>query len=116
MNSRPICQACRTAPAAINYIKHGVTHYRTRCGVCIRRNKPIVPAQPDWAAHGYKRKPHCEKCGFKAKYKEQLSVFYVDGNLKNNTILNLRTLCANCQIAITKEGLKWTQGDLTPDF
>lgn len=115
-NIRPICQACHNSPAAINYIKKGKVHYRSRCGICIRRDKPITPKKPDWSLGGYKKKPHCEKCGFKAKYKEQLSIFYVDGNLKNNSIVNLKTICANCQIALTKEGSKWTQGDLIPDF
>lgn len=116
MNHRPLCQSCSRNPAAINYIKDGVTHFRTRCGGCNRKNKGLSPQKPSWMNGGYKKKPHCEKCGFKAKYKEQLSVYYVDGNLKNNTLLNLRTVCANCQITVTKEGLGWSQGDLCPDF
>jgi hypothetical protein len=30
--------------------------------------------------------------------------------------LNLKTICANCQYEIAREGLGWRQGDLTPDY
>ena len=116
MEFRPLCQSCTRNPAAINYKRGGVTHFRTRCSGCIRKNRKLLPQKPTWMLAGYKKKPHCEKCGFEAKHKQQLSVYYVDGNLKNNALLNLRTICANCQIIIVKEGLGWTQGDLTPDF
>lgn len=71
---------------------------------------------PLWHKAGYKKKPHCEKCGFKAKYREQLFVYYIDGNLNNNSLTNLKTVCANCQVEVAKEGLGWRQGDLIPDF
>ena len=116
MEHRPLCQSCTRNLSAVNYKRNGVTHYRARCSACARKNRKLTPQKPAWMLAGYKKKPHCEKCGFKAKYKEQLSVYYVDGNLKNNAPLNLRTVCANCQITIVKEGLGWTQGDLVPDF
>jgi predicted HNH restriction endonuclease len=47
---------------------------------------------------------------------EQFNVFYIDGNLHNNRYTNLKTVCANCQRILHKEGVKWRQGDLTPDF
>ena len=101
---------------AINYKMHGKTYFRKRCDTCKRKKKNIAPPQPSWAKAGYKRKPHCEKCGFKARYKEQLFVYYTDGNLNNNNHLNLRTICANCQYEIAREGLGWRQGDLVPDY
>lgn len=116
MNFRPLCQSCRKRPAAINYIKDNITHFRTRCNGCIRKNNKLRPQQPSWGKAGYKKKPHCEKCGFRATYPEQLFVYYIDGNLNHNNQLNLKTICANCQIEVTKEGLGWRQGDLCPDF
>ena len=58
----------------------------------------------------------CEKCNFTSKNTEQFDVFYVDGNLKNNRHTNLKTVCANCQRILHKEGIKWKQGDLVPDL
>ena len=42
------------------------------------------------------KKMHCEKCDFIPKHMCQLDVDHIDGNKKNNEILNLQTLCANC--------------------
>jgi hypothetical protein len=103
-------------PAAVNYVKAGIPHFRSRCASCIRKARKLKPQQPNWSLGGYKKKPHCEKCGFKAKYKEQLFVYYIDGNFNNNNQINLRTICANCQYEVAREGLGWRQGDLVPDF
>jgi hypothetical protein len=116
MKIRPLCQSCFKSPAAINYIKGDDYHFRTRCDSCIRKNKKLKPRQPEWVLSGYKKKPQCEKCGFHADYTEQLSVYHIDGNLKNTNLINLKTVCTNCQIAISKQGLGWKQGDLIPDF
>ena len=62
------------------------------------------------------KKPHCEKCGFKSEYTEQLTVYHIDGCMKNSNLLNLKTICLNCQITISKQGLGWKQGALVPDF
>ena len=32
------------------------------------------------------------------------------------SVLNLKTICANCQRIMQKQGVKWKQGDLLPDF
>lgn len=116
MDNRPICQACFKKPVAINYIKDKIYFFRRKCDSCNRKKKKIREKQPYWALAGYKKKPHCEKCGFEAEYKEQLFVYHVDGDLRNNNVSNLKTVCANCQIAISKQGLGWKQGDLIPDF
>lgn len=71
---------------------------------------------PAWARSGYKKKPHCEKCGFKAKVPDQLNVFCVDGNLKNNNWTNLKTICANCTIEVAKSKLPWKASPVVPDF
>lgn len=116
MEHRPLCQSCQKTPAAINYIKGDVYHFRARCDGCIRNKRKLTPTIPRWALSGYKKKIHCEKCGFRADYKEQLVVYHINGDLKNNAVLNLKTVCCNCQIAIAKQGLGWQQGDLVPDF
>ena len=116
MKYRPLCSACSKNPVAVNYIKGNITYYRRRCDSCIRKKKNIPVQQPSWTKTGYKKKPQCEKCGFKAKYKEQLFVYYIDGNLNNNNLPNLKTICANCQYEVAREGLGWRQGDLVPDF
>ena len=116
MQPRPLCKSCGKRPCAVNYHKADITHYRNRCSGCIRRNAKLRPQQPTWFIHGYRKKHQCEKCGFKAKYKEQLFVYYVDGNLNNFNPYNLKTVCSNCQIEISKEGLGWARGDIIPDY
>ena len=114
--NRPICPICTQRPVAINYIKEGVTHFRKICDSCIRQGKQLKPIPPGWIKAGYRKKDRCEHCGFKAKYPEQLGVFYLDGNLKNNNWANLRTVCLNCQHEVRKSNLPWKQSPLTPDF
>lgn len=112
---RPICKNCNKNPAAINYKKHGKVFYRSKCESCCRyggRSKGM----PLWYQNGYRKKSFCEKCGFKSKYPEQFDVYHIDGRLDNCRLDNLKTICANCQRIIQKEGVRWRQGDLTPDF
>jgi hypothetical protein len=116
MKYRALCAACGKKPVAVNYIRDNVTHYRTRCDSCIRKKRKKPAAIPQWVRSGYKKKNQCEKCGFHSRYKEQLYVFHVDGSLNNVKPANLKTVCANCQIEIAKEGLGWQQGDLIPDL
>jgi hypothetical protein len=116
MQYRPLCSACNKKPAAVNYRKDNKIYYRSRCDGCIRKKKSIPAPKPGWLKTGYKKKTQCERCGFKAKYKEQMFVYHIDGNLNNTALSNLKTVCANCQIEVAKEGLGWRQGDLVPDF
>lgn len=116
MQPRPICTKCSQNPVAINYIKDGIKHFRTICDKCKRKSKNKKPPVPAWRLAGYKKKPHCEKCGFKAIYHQQLFVFHVDGDLSNTNRGNLKTVCANCQIEISKSDIGWVQGDLVPDI
>lgn len=64
---------------------------------------------------GYKKKNKCELCGFKAQDKSQLDVFFVDGNLRNTVVTNLKTVCANCQRLDNIRRLGWRVGDLVAD-
>ncbi len=110
---RPLC-ICKHRPAAINYKKDGKIYYRKRCEKCLRNgdNHGI----PLWKQRGYVKKESCEKCGFKSKAPEVFNVFHIDGDLKNCRHTNLKTICANCQRTLQKEGMRWKQGDLRPDF
>jgi len=116
MKFRPLCAACGKKPVAVNYRRGDTTYFRSRCDSCIRKKRGIKVPQPNWMTAGYKKKPHCEKCGFKARYKEQLFVYHIDGHLNNTSPANLKTVCANCQIEVAREGLGWRQGDLVPDY
>lgn len=111
---RPLCE-CGLKPAAINYRKNGKTFYRKKCGPCARAGTAGATV-PNWKKRGYQKKSYCEKCGFKSSYEEQFNVYHVDGDLNNCRHKNLKTICANCQRILQKEGVKWRQGDLTPDF
>jgi hypothetical protein len=116
MKNRPLCQACHKRPCAINYKKVNITHYRSRCSHCIRLERGIKSPKPRWMDSGYRKKTSCEKCGFTAKYKEQLFVYHLDGNLNNVDPFNLRTICSNCQYVVAREEIGWKQGDLVPDY
>jgi len=107
---------CRIKPAAVNYIRHGTRHYRSNCDTCSKKEKGIKPNTPTWQLSGYKKKLHCEQCGFHAIDHRQIAVFYIDGNLKNNNWTNLKSTCANCAIEISIKGLSWKTTDIKPDF
>jgi hypothetical protein len=110
---RPLCKNCNQRPVAVNYYKEGQIFYRSKCDHCAKGRGKEMPL---WQREGYKKKNVCDKCGFSSKHPEQFSVFHVDGDLTNCRYNNLKTICANCQRILHKEGAKWRQGDLTPDF
>ena len=112
---RPICKACNQRPCAVNYIKEDVTHYRSRCETCQRRNRGIKPRDPRWKSAGYKKKPQCDRCGFRARFISQLLVYHIDGDLNNTALKNLRTVCKNCVEEISRVEVNWRPGDLEPD-
>ena len=110
---RSLCKTCRNRPCAVNYYKEGKAFYRSQCDTCARG---AIPKKPRWAQSGYKKKEVCEKCGFKSKHPEQFNVYHIDENLNNCRPTNLKTVCANCQRILQKEGVRWRQGDLIADF
>ena len=117
MHNRKLCPICTARPVAVNYKRHGITYYRSLCTACIRKGKKLKQNPPVWFRAGYRKKDVCEKCGFKAKFKEdQLRVFYVDGNLRNNDFYNLKTICLNCQQEIYKMKINWKPSPVVPDF
>jgi hypothetical protein len=113
---RPFCQICNRKVAAINNKINGKTYYRTRCNSCIRKDKKLKPQIPNWKLAGYQQKKTCDRCGFSCKYKAQLIVYHVDGNLNNCDLLNLKTVCLNCTIEIAKLNLPWGRGGVLPDL
>jgi len=101
---RKICPVCNTKPVAINYTKNNIVHYRSKCDVCTRKNRKIVPK---WVKVGYKKKAVCECCNFKAVFPEQLDVCYLDGDQTNTALTNLKTVCLLCYVPIVTLHLGW---------
>lgn len=112
--NRPICPCCLVKHVAISNYNRGKVYYRNRCDQCYRLNKK--PAPPGWVRSGYIKKSKCEKCGCKLKFVEQCAVYYIDGNTKNNSWSNLRTICLNCEIDIKHSILPWKPSNLSPDL
>jgi hypothetical protein len=114
---RPICRSCKENPAAVNYVSEQKTRYRSQCASCIRKKNKQKPVPPSWMRAGYKKKSKCDRCGFTAAHvKTQIRVFYVDGNLKNNNLTNLKSICLNCVAAITESKTSWKPADLIADY
>jgi hypothetical protein len=113
---RPICPACNQRLCAVNCYRGDKIYYRSRCSVCINKNRKIKVPDPKWKASGYKKKPTCDRCGFRAKYSAQLLVYHVDGNMNNSAVRNLKTVCLNCVVDVKKSDVPWRPGDLEPDF
>ena len=113
---RPTCKACDQRPCAVNYIKDGAKHYRSRCETCLRKGRGLKKRVPRWEAAGYKKKMVCDKCGFKARYSAQTLVYHVDGDLNNVALKNLKTVCQNCEVDLAKSDSMWRPGDLQPDL
>lgn len=114
--NRPICQACNQRPCAVNYHKDEVTHYRSRCETCLRKNRGLKSREPRWQQAGYKKKPACDRCGFKARHAVQLLVMHIDGNLNSVEFRNLRTVCLNCVADLKRSNSLWKPGDLAPEL
>jgi hypothetical protein len=114
MLKRDLCPICQVNLVAVNYIREGVRHYRNCCASCARKGRKLKVV-PTWTKAGYKKKDRCELCNFKAKTIRQLFVWYVDGNLKNANWLNLKTVCANCQIDLATS-TNWKPATIVPDF
>lgn len=116
ISMRPQCPACKQRSCAINCYRDDKIYYRSRCDCCIKKGRKIKTPDPKWKGSGYKKKPTCDRCGFRAKFAAQLLVYHVDGNLNNSNLQNLKTICQNCVVEIAKTDLPWVVGDLQPDF
>jgi len=113
---RPLCAECKSKPRAYAYRKGLKIYWRRLCDTCNRKkNNKKVGGITALQRSGYKKKRKCELCGFKAQNPAQLDVFFVDGNLRNTVITNLKTVCANCQRLSGTKRLGWRIGDLEAD-
>lgn len=113
---RPICKYCNKNFCAINYIRVGITHYRSNCDECGRKKKKLHPRKANWTKSGYKKKPTCDLCGFKSLFTSQITVFHIDGDLENINLTNLRSICLNCVEVVKKKEITWKRGDLKVDY
>lgn len=113
---RPVCPTCSARPVAINCYSGEQVYYRRQCDACLRRGKKLKAKPPAWAQSGYSKKERCELCNFKAKHTKQLTVYHVDGNLKNTNPFNLKTVCANCTIELSTSRVPWRQASPVADF
>ena len=116
MLKRPICKDCNKNYSAINYIRKGKTYYRRICDSCGKLKTKKKPRVLLWEKAGYKKKPHCDLCGFKSLYASQMTVFHIDGDLNNVAFSNLRTICLNCVEIVKRKEVTWRRGDLTVDY
>jgi hypothetical protein len=112
---RPICKVCNKNPCAANYYRNGVRYYRSKCEDCNKKIKKSKPTEPRWKRAGYNKKPTCDLCGFRKLYDSQSVVVHIDGNLNNNELVNLRTVCLNCVEVIKRKEPTWKLGDLEID-
>jgi hypothetical protein len=113
---RPLCVECNAKPRAYAYQKAGKVYWRRLCDTCSRKKaKKKVGGVTHLQRSGYKKLKKCELCGFKAQDLLQLDVLFVDGNLRNTTDTNLKTVCANCQRLNSVRRLGWRIGDLIAD-
>jgi hypothetical protein len=114
---RPLCLNCKQRPRAVAYKRNdATTQYRRLCEYCIRRGRKIKLPEPRWKTAGYKKKPTCDRCAFRAKFSAQLMVYHMDGNMNNTSLRNLKTLCQNCIVELVKTDSPWRSGDLEPDL
>ena len=112
---RPICKSCGKNHCAVNYIREGITHYRSGCDECGRKKKKLKPRKANWTKSGYKKKATCDLCGFKSLFPTQMTVYNIDGNLENIALTNLRTVCLCCIEVVKRKEITWRRGDLEVD-
>ena len=113
---RPLCSNCKLRPSAFNYKRKGKIYYRSKCDQCIKESLGLKTGfKSSWEKAGYRKKSICEKCGFKSKHPAQMDVYHIDGNLKNASWNNLKTICANCGRIKSVEEIGWKQGGLIAD-
>lgn len=113
---RPICTKCNKNYRAINYVRNGITHYRSTCDECGRKKNKEKPRKANWTKSGYKKKATCDLCGFKSLFPTQITVFHIDGDLENIAQSNLRSICLNCVEVVKKKEVTWKRGDLQVDY
>lgn len=115
--SRSLCPTCQQRPVAINCYSGEKIYYRKQCDICLRQGRKLKPLIPYWARAGYRKKDRCDLCSWRAKYPDkQTTVFHVDGNLRNNSPFNLKTVCLNCRVELVHAKVNWKEVEIKPDF
>ena len=109
-----LCIKCKKRPQTVNYRRGNKTYYRKVCFTCMKANEKNakLPAQL-LARSGYQKKTKCDRCGFTARHKEQMSIAYLDGSNLNVSRGNLRSVCSNCKIEMERLGSNW---DIIADY
>ena len=115
ISMRPTCPVCGQRACAVNYVREDVHHYRSRCENCIRKGRQLRARVPRWKQAGYTKKNRCDSCGFRAQYSAQILVCHIDGDLDNTDQKNLRSICRNCEVKLSRDDLPWKAGDLEAD-
>jgi hypothetical protein len=115
-NLRSICKECNKNFRAVNYIRAGVKHYRSICDECGKKKAKKAKRFTAWEKAGYKKKPICDVCGFRSVYPTQMTVFHIDGDLRNVNFNNLRSICLNCVEVVKRRQVTWKRGDLQVDY
>lgn len=115
MIARPMCKVCGKNPRAPAYYRNNKRYYRSRCSLCIKKDKNIKPSEPKWKRDGYKKKSVCDMCGYKSMYSSQIAVYHIDGNLNNTELINLRSVCLNCIEVIKRKHITWKIGEIEVD-
>lgn len=112
---RPLCKVCNKNLRAPAYYRNGKRYFRSKCNSCIQKNKSLKPPEPRWKGSGYKKKATCDLCGFKSSYSSQIMVFHIDGDLNNNELVNLRSICLCCIEVVKRRHISWRVGDIEVD-
>jgi len=109
--NRPFCKNCKVGLAKANgKSKHGFQQWHKYCSDCAKG------AYSPKFGFLLKKKSYCEECGFTAKDKCQLDITYIDGNNKNKSDNNLKTICANCnRLKLKNKKTKKSILDITID-
>jgi hypothetical protein len=115
MPDRPICKVCNRNPRAPAYYRNDKRYFRSRCSLCISKDRKSKPPEPRWRSKGYKKKPTCDLCGFRSLFSSQITVYHVDGNLNNSDLLNLRSICLCCVEVVKRKNITWRIGDIEAD-
>lgn len=112
---RPICKVCNKNPRAPAYYRNEKRYFRSKCSSCIKKNRNAKIPEPRWRLSGYKKKTTCDLCGFKSQYSSQIVVYHIDGNLNNNNLVNLRSICLCCVEVVKRKFISWRIGDIELD-